>query len=223
TRTPRAASAGCSRRETTVTVRPAASSRSTRCEPRKPAPPVTRTGPPVIVRLSVITNQGLGFPGHGASAFGIGFEAVMAAGPTSQREAVDLGVVAHINRQARVEIEGFDAFGVRVGFAELAEGAGEPTAIGAGVAVNTRDRLDDNRGALPAALTDADQGAAADVGVGVKMGFDLLGIEHALGRGHAFGEPAAKPEASLGVEPAGVAHAVPDVGAVGDLGRGGGL
>src|ERR1035437_3350915 len=83
--------------------------------------------------------------------------------------------------------------------------------------------LDDERGPLPAGLAQTDQRAARDARVGAKNLLAGFGEKRA-GRGFdALGFAATEPEPAGGFEIAAVTHAMPDVGAIGDLRRGGGL
>ena len=78
-------------------------------------------------------------------------------------------------------------------------------------------RFQNNHRALPAGGADADQGAAADGGVLVEDRLATDRIHRAVGRQHAMGHAAAKPEAILFVQIAAVADPVPHRRPVGDL------
>src|SRR5882724_10797582 len=70
-------------------------------------------------------------------------------------------------------------------------------------------RFDDDDGLLLASRTDADQGGALDLVVGVEDGFDAFGEESAVCSFDSMGLAAAVPEATGFIEIADVAHAMP--------------
>ncbi len=77
--------------------------------------------------------------------------------------------------------------------------------------------LDDEHGPLRAARADADERAAAHLGVAVEETLGRDRQERAGGRLEALRLAAAEPQQAFGVEVADVAHAVPEARAVGDL------
>lgn len=143
------------------------------------------------------------------SSFGVGLVAGGAGGgPAGEGEAVDFGVVADIDREGGPEVEELDAGGVGMTFGDFAEFAGEAAALGAVGDEGGGRGFDDDGEALAAERAEADQGAAADVGVGVEEGFDLFGEEWAVAGVHALGFASAEPESAGVVEVAGVAETV---------------
>ena len=66
-----------------------------------------------------------GRDGGGGLLFWVGFVAFGGEGPLCERETVDFGVVADVDRELRVKVEKFDRGGVLVGEREGAEFAGE--------------------------------------------------------------------------------------------------
>ena len=144
-------------------------------------------------------------------AFRVGLEAFGGAGPTGEREAVDLGVVADVDGKFLAEVEKFDRGGRGVLERELAEFAGEGAALGGVLEFD----FDDDGGALLAGVAEADEGAAGDAGVLAEDLFDGFGEERAGGGLDALDLAAAKPEAVVGVKVAAVAEAVEDACAAG--------
>src|SRR3546814_17287214 len=129
--------------------------------------------------------------------------------PRGQFRAPDLGVVADVDREARVEEEGFDPCSVHEAIAEMAQFVGDARPL---VARDTRAQLDAQHGALRAALADPDQRGAPHPGMDVEPRIDLFGAQGAGGADHALGLANAEPEAAAGVEVAAVAQAVDAAG-----------
>ena len=136
---------------------------------------------------------------------------MLALGPTGEGETVDLGVVADIHRQMRMQVGEPDEVGVRMRRAEFAELPHELAAQGGCRHHVARDGLDHN-GRAAAVVAGGDEGGAGDSGVRVEDRLDLLGVERAVVGFDPLGLAAAEPEAALGVEVAEIAETVPDGG-----------
>ena len=136
----------------------------------------------------------------------IAFETFRGESPLGEGEAVDLRVVADIDREARMEVEEFDPGGVLVGEAEGAQLPGE----GAALRGIFQGRFNDEGRALLAAFAEADEGAAGDARVLAKNLFAGLCVLRAKDGDDAFDFAADEPEHALCVEVAAVAHAMPD-------------
>jgi len=124
---------------------------------------------------------------------------------------MDLGVVADVHGELRVEEKALDVSGGRVSEGEGPEFAGKSAGFG-GVADNG---LDHDGGKLRRRGAEADQGATGSAGMCAEDLFAGFGVKDALGGGDALGFATAKPETTGGVEIAAIAETVPDGGGAG--------
>ena len=123
--------------------------------------------------------------------------------PGGEGEAVDFGVVPHINRKLRVKIKPVDGCSLRMRESEGPELARESLWVG-------NFSLHHERGLLRAARAKADEGATRHARMAAENLFAWLGEERAGSGLDSFGLAATKPDAAGGIEIAAVAHAMPD-------------
>src|ERR1019366_4722654 len=140
------------------------------------------------------------------SSFWIAFETLRRRGPFGEGEPVDLGVVADVDREARMKIEEFDRLRVLVLEGERAEFVSQTAA---GTRIRQIEFNNDGR-TLLAAGAEADEGTARGETMRAKHPFARFGVQGASGGLDAFGLAPAEPEAAIGVEVTTVTHAVPD-------------
>ena len=134
---------------------------------------------------------------------------MLALGPTGEGEAVDLGVVADIHRQMRVQVGEANEVGVRMRRAEFAELPHELAAQGRSGHHVARDGLDHN-GRPATVMAGGDEGGAGDIGVRVEDRLDLLGVERAVVGFDPLGLAAAEPESPEGVQITHVSETMPN-------------
>ena len=139
-------------------------------------------------------------------AFRIGLVALGGGGPLREREAMNLGIVADVDRKLRVEVEKFNGCGVRM----LKRENPQFTSEEAGGRRIFDHGFDDQRGTLAATFAETDEGAAGDPGVASKHLLARLGVECALLRFDSLNFASNEPQTTVGIEVAAVAHAMPN-------------
>ena len=117
---------------------------------------------------------------------------------------MNLGIVADVDGELRVEVEKFNRCRVRM----LKRENPQFTSEDAGGRRIFDHGFDDQRGTLAATFAETDEGAAGDPGVASKHLLARLGVECALLRFDSLNFASNEPQTTVGIEVAAVAHAM---------------